>query len=89
MAKLLLYSRNQIHDAERFAWTGPEVDGEPEFFFDGISFWRRSVSRPTERVLADHVPDQGWWHSPKCNCPLCRAGQEPASRRSRRSKPSQ
>ncbi len=80
MVEHVLYTRNQIHDAERFAWAGTDVAGEPQFFFDGISFWRRDGDGGTERVLADEVPDTGWWHRPRCNCPLCRSLRESTRR---------
>jgi hypothetical protein len=26
------------------------------------------------------VPDTGWWHRPRCNCPLCRSLRESTRR---------
>jgi hypothetical protein len=63
------YTLSQVIATERQAWastTGSRAD----FFFDGIIFWRLTLTR---RRVADpkELPLEGWWHKTTCNCPLC------------------
>jgi len=72
------YSFEQIAQAGRWAWASSRGDEEPDFSFDGVSFWHEQARGHRSRVAADAVPREGWWHAKDCACDLCR----PSPRRS-------
>jgi hypothetical protein len=67
------YTRDQVANAERWAWAGEVLAGRAEFFFDGISFWRQDAYTATRTIAAGEAPRRGWWHMSACDCRLCRA----------------
>ena len=82
-----LYGRDEVLEAERWAWAGELRGRRAEFFYDGFDFWRQLRSGERHAVSRLDAPQAGWWHQPACNCPLCAARlstprtREPAGRR--------
>ena len=67
------YSRYQVLCAEREAWNDGEAGKNETYFYDGMSFWRRS-SKGADRLLPSwRTPAHGWRHAAACDCYLCRA----------------
>ena len=68
-----LYGRNEVLEAERWAWAGCGHGTRAEFFYDGFEFWRQLRSGERRVISRLDAPAIGWWHKPGCNCRLCRA----------------
>jgi hypothetical protein len=66
------YTIEQVMKAERVSWTRPRHPDEAEYYFDGISFWRRWVTGAKRPAFPNEVPSGGWQHRDDCNCALCR-----------------
>jgi hypothetical protein len=75
-----LYGRNEMLEAERWAWAGRGRGSRAEFFYDGFEFWRQLRSGERRVVARTDAPATGWWHKPGCNCRLCRAEARAGSR---------
>ena len=71
-----LYSLAQVREVERMAWACSADAAQPDFYFDGIIFWR--LTPGGEQVVAqeEELPECGWWHKADCNCRLCRKRDE-------------
>ena len=50
------YTRDQVADAERWAWAGRVIAGRAEYCFDGISFWRQDGIRHDARHRGSRGP---------------------------------
>ena len=71
------YTRDQVADAERWAWAGNVIAGRAEFCFDGIGFWRQDGIDTTRAIAPAEAPRWGWWHGSTCSCTLCRSECSP------------
>ena len=61
--------------AERWAWAGKLTAGRAEYFYDGIGFWLQGKGSERRAPVKAETPAKGWWHTPECNCGLCRASR--------------
>ncbi len=76
------YSRYQILCADREAWLDGETARDDDFYYDGISFWRRDPRGKQRLVPSWRTPAHGWRHADDCACDLCRE-RKPAMLRPR------
>lgn len=61
----------QVREAERMAWASSRGDDTPDYFYDGIIFWRLLPDGEMAGAHPDELPASGWWHREDCPCPLC------------------
>lgn len=66
-----VYSRYQVLCAERLAWLDGDGLAAESYFYDGISFWRRSPKGTQRLVPSWRTPSHGWRHEHGCTCDLC------------------
>jgi hypothetical protein len=65
-------TRSDVLEAERPSWAGRLWDESPEFYYDGVNFWR-CAPHERELLFPRLTPEIGWWHRAGCRCPYCRA----------------
>jgi len=65
------YSRYQILCAEREAWNDGDDATDEVYFYDGISFWRRTGNGKRRLLPSWRTPTHGWRHDDGCDCDLC------------------
>jgi hypothetical protein len=66
------YSLAEVLQTERVAWASSTGAVAPDYYFDGVNFFRLDPEGRQWMVRLDEAPANGWWHKATCNCSLCR-----------------